>query len=134
VVCNITLREQYLAMYSIVRHKYNTIATVMETSWPNVSFRRDLAGPRLATWNTLLGKLDSVQLTEGSDEFYWNLNVNGRFTVDSMYRALVHTEMLIKDNNKICKMKIPLKVKIFVWYLRKGCRKRVTPKRGGGVN
>jgi hypothetical protein len=38
---NATLREQYPALYSIVRHKGDTIAKVMETSPPNVTFRRD---------------------------------------------------------------------------------------------
>jgi len=117
---NTTLQEQYPALYNIVRHKNETIATVMETSPPNVSFRRDLIGPRLAAWNTLLGRLDAVQLMEGSDEFHWKLNVNGKFSVDSMYRALVHTEMPVDNNNKIWKMKVPLKNKIFAWYLHKG--------------
>jgi hypothetical protein len=42
-----TLREQYTALYSIVRHKGDTIAKVMECSPPNVTFRRDLSGHRL---------------------------------------------------------------------------------------
>jgi hypothetical protein len=37
-----TLREQYPALYSIVCHKADTIAKVMEISPPNVTFRRDL--------------------------------------------------------------------------------------------
>jgi hypothetical protein len=38
-----------------------------------------------------------------------------------MYRALIHTEMLVDNNNKIWKMKMPLKIKIFARYnLRKG--------------
>jgi hypothetical protein len=34
-----TLREQYPMLYSIVSHKNDTIATVIETSPPNVAFR-----------------------------------------------------------------------------------------------
>src|SRR5436190_2233900 len=49
-----TLRDQYPALYTIARHKNDTIATVMETFSPNVSFRRDLLGPRLVAWNALL--------------------------------------------------------------------------------
>jgi hypothetical protein len=44
---NATLREQYPALYSIVRHKGDTIAKVLETSPPTVAFRRDLSGQRL---------------------------------------------------------------------------------------
>ena len=83
-----TLREQYPALYNIVRHKGDTIAKVMGTSPPNVSFRRSLLGPRQASWNALLLRLDSVQLTEGPDKLRWNLTKNGKFSVDSMYRAL----------------------------------------------
>ena len=66
---NTTLREQYPALYNIVRHKGDTIATVMQCSPPNVSFRRDLFGPRLASWNALLVRLELIQLTQGPDEF-----------------------------------------------------------------
>jgi hypothetical protein len=48
------LREQYPALYSIVHRKSDTIALVMATSPPNVTFRRDLIGPRLVAWNALL--------------------------------------------------------------------------------
>jgi hypothetical protein len=39
-----TLREQYPALYSIVRHKGDTIAKVLENFSPSVTFRRDLSG------------------------------------------------------------------------------------------
>jgi hypothetical protein len=51
---NATLCEQYPALYSIVYHKGDTIAKVMKTSPPNVTFRRDLSGQRLVSWNALL--------------------------------------------------------------------------------
>ena len=66
---NNTLREQYPALYNIVRHKGDTLAKVMETSPPVMTFRRDLVGPRLASWNELLQRLASIQLSNGSDEF-----------------------------------------------------------------
>ena len=60
-----------------------------------------------------------VQLSQGPDEFRWNLNANGKFSVDSMYRALIHSDIPVNSNKKIWKMKIPLKLKFFAWYLRK---------------
>ena len=51
---NTTLREQYPALYNIVRHKGDTLGKVMETSPPTMPFRRDLIAPRLASWNELL--------------------------------------------------------------------------------
>jgi hypothetical protein len=50
---NRPLSEQYPALFGIVRRKSDTIASVMATSPPNVTFRRDLIGPRLIAWNAL---------------------------------------------------------------------------------
>ena len=58
-----TLREQYPSLYDIVRYKGDTLAKVMGSSPPNVSLRRSLYGHRQASWNALLMRLDSVQLT-----------------------------------------------------------------------
>jgi hypothetical protein len=55
-----SLCEQYPALYSIVRHKGDTIAKILETSPPNVSFRRDLSGQRLVSWNALLLRLANI--------------------------------------------------------------------------
>jgi hypothetical protein len=83
-----TLREQYPALYNIVRHKNATIVTVMETLPPNIYCRRVLNGPRLATWFDLLGRLNMVELI-GPNIFHWNLNANKQIRVESMYKALV---------------------------------------------
>jgi hypothetical protein len=86
---NIPLRDQYPALYSIICYKSDTIAKVMATSTPDVTFRRDLLGPRLTAWNALLQCLDSIQLSQRPDEFCWNLQANGTFSVDSLYRAIM---------------------------------------------
>jgi hypothetical protein len=103
------LREQYPALYSIVRHKSDTIALVMANSPPNVIFRRDLIGPRLPAWNALLHRLESIQLSTGPDEFRWNLHPNGNFSVRSLYNAIIQCDIPVDGNKKIWKMKIPLK-------------------------
>ena len=96
-----TLREQYPAIYDIVlgRHKSDTLATVLEAFPPNVTFRRDIVGSRLASWNELLQRLALVNLTQGTDEFRLNLQSNGKFSVDSMYKALIQPDIPV-DNNK----------------------------------
>ena len=93
---------------------------VLSTSPPNVSFRRDVIGPHLVSWHALQERLAAIQLVEGRDEFRWSLQESGKFSVDSMYKALLHSEIPTYENNKnIWKMKVPLKVKIFAWYLRR---------------
>jgi hypothetical protein len=112
--------EQYPALYNIVRHKGDTLAKVLESFPPIMDFRRDLNGTRLASWNELLQKLASVHLTQGSDEFWWSLTKNNKFSVDYMYKALIQPIQQVFDNTSIWKMKMPLKTKVFAWYLRRG--------------
>jgi hypothetical protein len=95
----VPLCEQYPALYSIVRRKSDIISTLMATSPPDVTFRRDLIGPRLVAWNSLLIRLEDVQLSPGPDEFRWNLHANGNFSVDSLYKAIPQSDILV-DNNK----------------------------------
>jgi hypothetical protein len=56
----------------------------------------------------------------GSDVFRWNLTGSGIFSVASMYNALIQPNITVDNNLKIWKMKIPLKTKVFAWYLRRG--------------
>ena len=105
---NTPLKDQYPALYNIVRHKSDTLATVMQSSPPVVTFGRDLVGPKLEAWNALLERLAMVQLSTGKDIFRWTLNENGKFSVDSMYRALIQSDMPVDKNKKLWKMKIPL--------------------------
>jgi hypothetical protein len=105
-----------------VRHKDDTLAKVMETSPPAVAFRRDLSGQRLVAWNALRQRLANIQLQNGHDEFRWKLHENGKFSVAYIYNALILPDMPIDkvSNNKLWKLKIPLRIKVFGWYLCKG--------------
>jgi hypothetical protein len=103
--CHTTLREQYPCLYNIVCHKSDGISMVIETPSPNVTFRRELLGCKLLAWNALLQCLDNVQLLPGVDEFLWNLHMNGKFSVDSMYKAMLLPEVPVEINNKIKALK-----------------------------
>ena len=59
-----SLRDQYPALYNIVRYNEATLASVMQSSPLNVTFRRDLLGTRLATWNTLVGRISLESTSE----------------------------------------------------------------------
>ncbi|XP_066166986.1 uncharacterized protein [Oryza sativa Japonica Group] len=85
----------------------------------NVSFRRALVGQNLTLWYDLCASIAHIQLDDSSDCFRWNYHQNGQFSVRSMYLALINNGCI--DRNKfIWKLKIPLKIKIFIWYLLKG--------------
>jgi hypothetical protein len=83
-------------------------------------FRRTLFDPRLANWEALLQHLANIQLTPGKDIFQWNLHESGKFSMASMFNALILPDVPVYDNKKIWKIKIPLKNKVFAWYLHRG--------------
>ena len=116
---NNSLMVQYPSLYQIVRHKFVTIKQVLGQENPDISFRMALLGHRLAVWNELLTRLEDIQLSGEPDIFRWNLHQNGKFSVKSMYDAMVHCDVPV-DNRKLWKLKIPLRVKIFLWFLNKG--------------
>jgi hypothetical protein len=59
-----------------------------------------------------------VQLTNQRDQFVWGLHQNGFFSVKSMYIALLIAEAISYDT-LIRKLNLPLKIKVFLWYLYK---------------
>jgi hypothetical protein len=55
---------------------------------------------------------------DGSDTFRWNLTNPGLFTVRSMYLHLLDSQPPF-GHKKIQKFKVPLKIKIFLWFVQK---------------
>ncbi|WVZ57602.1 hypothetical protein U9M48_007966 [Paspalum notatum var. saurae] len=115
---NQPLKLLYPSLFNIVRKKEATLAEVMSSTPLNVSFRRGLYGERLHAWNELVGRVMSFELIERRDVFKWSLNTTGLFTVRSMYKHIFNNG--IKVSREICQTKIPLKTKIFMWYVKRG--------------
>jgi len=78
-----------------------------------------LIGPKLTTWNELLPRIANIKITQEQDVFCWNLEPKGQFSKKSHYSDLIHQDVP-KINKIIWKTKAPLKIKIFMWYLRRG--------------
>jgi hypothetical protein len=59
-----------------------------------------------------------VQLKDEPDRFHWHLTASGVFSVKSLYADFMndHTKYLQKY---FWKMKVPLKIRIFMWFLHK---------------
>jgi hypothetical protein len=59
-----------------------------------------------------------VQLSSEQDKFVWSLTIAGSFSVKSMYLEYMngHTKYL---HRYIWKIKVPLKIKIFMWFFHK---------------
>jgi hypothetical protein len=68
VVGATTLQEQYIS--NLVHDcRSANLHGVMESSPPSMTFRRNVAGPHLTSWNELLQRLASIQLVQGKGIF-----------------------------------------------------------------
>jgi hypothetical protein len=99
-------------LYTIARHNHDIVATVFRTVPLNTSFRRSLRGDTLQSWHDLVAKIAYVRLNDEEDKFQWGLSQNGIFRVRSMYNAMIIGN--IWDNTILWKLKLPLKIKIFL--------------------
>ncbi|WVZ91461.1 hypothetical protein U9M48_037629, partial [Paspalum notatum var. saurae] len=84
----------------------------------NITFRRSLVGDKLIVWHNLLAKIANVQLSNRRDAFTRGLHRHGHFSVRSMYHFLMDQGTPFRSNF-IWKLKISLKIKIFLWYLHR---------------
>ena len=75
-------------------------------------------GERWTSWLHLVRRLMDVHLSDQPDSFRWKLTTNGVFTVKSMYLDLINSGPLPRSIH-IWKIKVPLKIKIFMWFVHK---------------
>jgi hypothetical protein len=94
------------------------IAIVFQSTPFNVSFCRSVVGNNLVAWQHLVTRVMDIQLMTHTDTFIWPMNQYSKFTVRSMYRALTAPQV-VPAHHPVWKLKISLKIKIFIWYLVK---------------
>ena len=70
-------------------------------------------------WNNLASRLANIVLSQDRDEFKWRLDQKGVCLVKSHYLGLIY-QNTPNNNKKIWKLRAPLKIKIFLWYLSRG--------------
>ena len=76
-------------------------------------------GANLQAWHNVVAMVADVHLRNQRDRFVWGLHQNGLFSVSFMCRTLLGAQAL-PFNTLIWKLKLPLKIKVFMWYLYKG--------------
>ena len=101
-----------------MQRKEDYVGTVLQTIPLNIQFRRVLVGERWTAWMHLVRRLIEVQLSDQPDSIQWKLTTNGRFTVKSFYMDLINSGPLSRSLH-IWKVKIPLRIKIFMWFVHK---------------
>ena len=112
--------ERFPNLYHVVFNKHDTVEQVVSTNPLNLSFRRTLVGVKLTEYINLVAYLRDFNLADERDTISWKLHNNGQFSVRSMYQKLINQQVPFR-HKYIWKLKIPLKIKIFFWYLLKGC-------------
>uniref|UniRef100_A0A453A696 Reverse transcriptase zinc-binding domain-containing protein n=1 Tax=Aegilops tauschii subsp. strangulata TaxID=200361 RepID=A0A453A696_AEGTS len=60
-----------------------------------------------------------VQLCDLSDNIHWKLSTSDRFSAKSMYSDLIDTGPIPRFLH-IWNIKVPLRIKIFMWFVHKG--------------
>jgi hypothetical protein len=70
-------------------------------------------------WQRLRTKLQDLVLSDRKDKMFWLPSSKGLFTVNSMYKNLLNYAF-IPVFNKVWKINLSLKIKVFLWFLQKG--------------
>lgn len=118
-----SLADQRPLLYRITLTKNITLVSLKQKGqgvikFRMIKFRRDLYGERLRIWKEL-GKIwNSLILNDQQVKIVWNLTKNGMFTAKSFYLAL-QSKGVKFPYRKLWKLKIPLKIKVFVLLLIK---------------
>jgi hypothetical protein len=104
------LNIQYASLYNAATTKNVLVADVLGNVPLNIRFNRILTGDRWDAWISLVRRLMAVHLTNEPDSFVWKLSST------SLYADYLngHTVFLKKY---LWKMKVPLKIRIFMWFL-----------------
>jgi hypothetical protein len=113
---NFSLKELYPTIFAMTRKKHISVTSVLPL---NISFRRGLVGNNLICWHDLVARVANTRLIILEYKFIWGLHQNGIFSVNSMYLALISDNRVSLDST-IWKLSIPLKIKIFLWYMKCG--------------
>ena len=115
---NQPLKDKFPSLFNIVRRKQDSMATVLASIPLNISFRQNLGGRNLRDQHRIVASLQDVNLQGERDVFVWALHSSGTFSVKSMYAALINNRVRVSQD--LWQIKIPSRIKIFLWYLKRG--------------
>lgn len=109
---------KYAKLYNITTSKNISVAKALEQECSNIKFKRSVCGEGLVLWNRLLAYCNGVILKEESDSLVWMLSPSGTFSVKSFYNFL-RMQSIAFPHNFIWDVKLPLRLKIFLWLVMK---------------
>lgn len=94
-----------------------TVREVKEQGLNWIKFRRTLYGETEEHWQLLCQMVNSVHLSSDPDTVTWKLDNKGHFSVRSLYLQLKAGCMV--GYRFLWQLKLPLKIKIFLWLMLK---------------
>jgi hypothetical protein len=111
------LASQFPRLFHITFQKEITLFKVKGEGWGSIRFRRTLYGETLQQWEELKRLVDEVSLFEETDRVKWKIGSSGKFRVKDVY---LHLRAEGSFRHKfLWKIKIPMKVRIFLWEVLK---------------
>lgn len=105
----------YPSLFEITSDKAASVASMFRGNEWHLSFLCSLSLPRLRALQSLLGTLEHISTTPGSDRAVWKLTGSGVFSVSSLYHHFFESQTSNKMAASIWKVKAPLKVRITLW-------------------
>jgi zinc-binding in reverse transcriptase len=117
---NVSFAHEFPTLYSIASHPNILVTIVFEDKVIHLHFDDILDGNYLREWqilNSMLTHFCPLDNVQDSIRFRWT--PSGHFTVHAMYHWLQYGGIINNDYLPIWKSKISLKIKIFLWLVRR---------------
>lgn len=112
-----SLAESFPSLYSIAVTKNVTVQFLMRSGLDMIVFRRILYGEALEQWENLRYLVPEHEFSECQDKVTWSLNGRNKFVVRELYLWLKDGRLV--GFRSIWKLKIPNKIKVFLWLMLK---------------
>ncbi|KAJ1687022.1 hypothetical protein LUZ63_018412 [Rhynchospora breviuscula] len=106
-----------IGFYQIFSVLQCSLAEVVSSQGSNLSFNRSLQGVLLQEFQALHILIANTQILHSDDQLVWRWDSKGVFSTHSAYNFLTFRGTLITKANMIWKLKVPYKIRIFIWLM-----------------
>jgi hypothetical protein len=114
------LADAYTLLYSIVQSPHATVFSAFEQCYLLLYFTQKLEQQYLIEWQNLQNELQFFSLNSMlSDTIVWRWSPSGIFSIHSLYEWLEYEKFFNLEYASNWNTKIPLKIKIFLWLLKR---------------
>jgi len=83
----------------------------------NIAFRRSLSISEKQDLDDLILLLNQIDLVDGNDNVLWDLEKSKVFSTKSLYSFITNMGVTLQNSGSFWKIRVPLKVKIFLWQV-----------------